>query len=132
MIEKINKIPRADNQIANSDKDHLWEIHIKDELVVNSTKEISQILLENLQVAQKAINIYEDYTFLLDRQKHVDEFIAKTPKNREEYVAEINIYLDTIDKIKKKAPYEIRINMFLIKCHELNNRLIKMCEDFIE
>jgi hypothetical protein len=67
MIEKINKIPRADNQIANSDKDHLWEIHLKDELVVNSTTEISQILLENLQVAQQAIHIYDDFTKMLDR-----------------------------------------------------------------
>lgn len=132
MIEKINKIPRADNQIANSDKDHLWEIHLKDELVVNSTTEVSQILLENLQIATMATEIYKPYNEFIDRTAHLETFKAVTPKKREDYEAEIKLYADTIRDIKKNAPYEIRINMFLIQCHDLNNKLIEKCEDYIE
>ena len=48
MVKAIDNIPRADTQIANSDKTHLWEIRQDDEIVVNAKTEISQILLENL------------------------------------------------------------------------------------
>lgn len=40
--------------------------------------------------------------------------------------------MDTIAKIKSEAPYEIRMSMFLIQCHELNNTLIHECEQLIK
>lgn len=48
MVKAIDNIPRADTQIANSDKTHLWEIRQDDEIVVNAKQEITQILLDNL------------------------------------------------------------------------------------
>ena len=41
MVKAIDNIPRADTQIANSDKTHLWEIRQDDEIVVNAKTEIS-------------------------------------------------------------------------------------------
>ena len=62
----------------------------------------------------------------------MDAFKAKTPKVRQEYEDEIKLYHDTIKDIKKRAPYEIRVNMFLIQCHDLNNKLIEKCEEYVE
>jgi len=42
------------------------------------------------------------------------------------------MYQETIAKIKAEAPYEIRMSMFLIQCHELNNTLIHKCEQLID
>lgn len=81
MIERINNIPRADNQIANSDKTHLWDVDQQDIVVRNAQDEISQILLENLKVTAKAVNVYDEYLFLLKEQDRVETFLAKSPKN---------------------------------------------------
>ena len=41
------------------------------------------------------------------------------------------MYHDTINKIRNEMPYEIRMNMFLIRCNELNNYLCDLCEELI-
>lgn len=48
MVKAIDNIPRADTQIANGDKLHLWEIRQDDEIVLNAKAEIESILLKNL------------------------------------------------------------------------------------
>ena len=40
MVERINSIPRADTQIANSEKTHLWDIKLEDEIVINAKEEV--------------------------------------------------------------------------------------------
>ena len=132
MVKAIDNIPRADTQIANSDKTHLWEIRQDDEMVVNAKAEISQILLENLQIAAKSVNVYDQYLFLLKEPEKVKEFCSNPKRNRDEYIARIQVYIDTIRKIKNEAPYEIRMSMFLIQCHDLNNRLIHECNKLID
>ena len=99
MVERINQIPRADTQIANSDKTHLWDIKINDELVLNAEEEIKQILLENLKVASKAINVYDEFRFLLDEDNRIDKFLDQSTPDRTAYTAEIQKYQDTITKI---------------------------------
>lgn len=132
MVKAIDQIPRADGQIANSDKTHLWEIRQDDEIVVNAKTEISQILVENLQIAQQAVRVYDEYLFILQEPEKVAEFTSQPNRNQQAYIERIQVYLDTIKKIKQEAPYEIRMSMFLIQCHELNNRLIHECEKLIE
>ena len=121
MVERINSIPRADTQIANSEKTHLWDIKLDDEIVLNAKKEVETILFENLQVAQKAINVYDEYKFLLEEDSRIEKFLESTNEpTREAYVAEIQKYFDTIQHIQENAPFEIRLSMFLVECNELN------------
>ena len=124
MVERINSIPRADTQIANSDKTHLWDIKLEDEIVLKAKEEVQQILLENLQAATKAINVYDEYKFLLDEDQRMDKFLETTTPNREVYTAEIQKYFDTIKKIEETAPFEIRLSIFLVETNELNQRFI--------
>lgn len=42
------------------------------------------------------------------------------------------MYQATISEIRENMPYEIRMNMFLIQCGEINNALCEQCEDLIE
>ena len=81
MVKAIDNIPRADTQIANSDKTHLWEIRQDDEIVVNAKQEITQILLDNLQIAAKAVNIYDEYLFLMKEQEEVKAFCDRKERN---------------------------------------------------
>jgi hypothetical protein len=69
---------------------------------------------------------------LLQEDTRIDAFLAKKPPQRAEYLAEIHRYQETIARIRKVAPYEIRMSMFLVECNELNERLIEMCENLIK
>ena len=42
MVDRINSIPRADTQIANSSKTHLWDFERKDIVVLKAKEEIKQ------------------------------------------------------------------------------------------
>lgn len=48
MVKAIDNIPRADTQITNPEKTHLWEIEKDDEIVIQAKDEINKILKENL------------------------------------------------------------------------------------
>lgn len=50
---------------------------------------------------------------------------------REELQAEIDKYEGTIYKIREEMPYEIRMNMFHIKCSDINNLLVEELEQLI-
>ena len=55
MVERINNIPRADTQIANSSTTKLWEFSSKDIVIEKAKVEISSILNDNITVTSKAI-----------------------------------------------------------------------------
>lgn len=65
--------------------------------------------------------------------------MKKEPFNREEFQAEIDKYQETIAQIRGERPevtqgmpYEIRMNMFLIKCSDINNALCDDCEELMK
>lgn len=132
MVEKINAIPRADTQIANNDKTHLWYISTEDEIVKNAEHIIKQIVDENLQATAKCINVYDEFLFLLQEDQKIDAFLNKKPFKREEFIEQIERFKSTILKIRNQAPFEIRMSMFLVECNELNEYLVKLCKNLIE
>jgi hypothetical protein len=46
--------------------------------------------------------------------------LKKEPFNRDEFQAEIDKYKATILKIRDEMPFEIRTNMFLLICSDIN------------
>jgi len=42
------------------------------------------------------------------------------------------MYQATIHEIRETMPFEIRMNMFLIKCGDINNTLCDECEELID
>lgn len=44
--------------------------------MVNAKSEISQILVENLQIAQQAVRVYDEYLFILQEPEKVAEFTS--------------------------------------------------------
>lgn len=51
---------------------------------------------------------------------------------REDFVREIERYQSTIKEIRTTMPFEIRMNMFLIDCADLNNRLCSELEELVD
>jgi hypothetical protein len=84
-----------------------------------------------LEVVEEALHIYDDFLFLLTEKERIDEFLKKEPYDRDEFQAEIDRYHVMIKRIRDEMPFEIRMNMFLVQCSEINNQLCERCEELI-
>ena len=67
-----------------------------------------------MTIVKQALNIYDDFVFILNEKERIDEFLKKEPFDRDEFQAEIDKYHKTIKDIRDNMPFEIRMNMFLI------------------
>jgi hypothetical protein len=136
IVQQSSNLPRPENTIARSDKMHLWDIQVDDELVSKAKSKISQTLDENLKIVQKAVNVYDEYLWILQEKQRVTEFISNSDKensyDKNEFQGLIDKFKDTIEKIREEMPFEIRMNMFLIKCSDINNALCEECETIID
>ena len=75
--------------------------------------------------------MYDEFLFLLQEDQRIENFLNKKPYKKEEFVAEIERFKSTIAKIRKVAPFEIRMSMFLVECSDLNENLVVICKNMI-
>jgi hypothetical protein len=133
IVKQSEHIPRPENTIARSEKLHLWHVPDEDELVKNAKLEIMEILEKNMAVVEKALHVYDDYLFILKEKQRVETFLSDSSKfKREDFGAEIAKYEQTMKKIRDSMPRELRMNMFMIDCSELNAKLCQECDSLID
>lgn len=111
---------------------HLWDVSVEDDIVKKAENEIDEILEVNLNIAEKSLGVYDEFAFLLKEKPRVEAFLAEENHTREDTMAEVQKYEDMIVRIRNEMPTEIRLNMFLVQCQELNKRLAQECEDLIK
>ena len=75
------------------------------------TNEIEEILDQNLEIISKALETYEQYGFLLKEVEKVKDFIDTIGRKREEYLQEIQKYLNLYNEIENSLPFFIRMNL---------------------
>lgn len=133
IVNQSQNLPRPENTIARSDKMHLWGVEKDDEIVQIATAKISETIKENLDVVKLALEVYNDYLFILKEEDRIDELIKAptTTFEREKFQAEIDMYEATILKIRSEMPFEIRMNMFLVQCKDINTQLCDKCEELM-
>jgi hypothetical protein len=78
------------------------------------------------------LNVYDKYLFILQEKERIEAFLQKEPFAIPEFIAEILTYNQTIIKIREEMPFEIRMNMFLIRCGDINTLLCEECENLID
>ena len=76
IVQASQNLPRPENTIARAEKMHLWEVPIEDDIVKNAESKIEDILVGNIDAAEKAVNVYDEYLFILTEDKKVEEYIA--------------------------------------------------------
>ena len=74
-ISVSHSFPRAELNIARSDKTQLWPVTLEDELVQSRFKEIEAIIQNNLNAVANVVNIFEKYNFLLVSFYHYNDMI---------------------------------------------------------
>jgi hypothetical protein len=133
IVQQSSNLPRPENTIARSDKMHLWDVQVDDELVTKAKAKITETLSENLEIVSKAVNVYDSYLWILGERQRVTDFINNEENyDKNEFQALIDKFKDTIVQIRDEMPFEIRMNMFLIKCGDINNLLCDECEEIID
>ncbi len=132
IVNQSSNLPRPENTIARSDKMHLWEVLIEDDLVRNAQNEIHEILEKNIDTVEEALKVYDKYLFILKEKARIEQLLNEGPYKREVFTKEILRYEETIRDIRMNMPYEIRMNMFLIDCVDLNNKLVSELEELID
>jgi len=66
IIKQSQNLPRPENIIGGrSEKNHLWDVSLDDELAKYAVKEVEEILEGNLNVVEKVLAVYDDYLFIL-------------------------------------------------------------------
>ena len=85
IVKQSCNLPRPENTIARSDKMHLWDVQIDDEIVIKAKEKISETLRENLEVVSLAANVYDEFLFILRERERIEAFINKEPITREEF-----------------------------------------------
>ena len=133
IVKQSEHIPRPENTIARSEKLHLWHVPEDDELVRNAKIEIMEILQKNMAAVEKALHVYDDYLFILKERQRVELFLSDSSKfKREDFATEIARYESTMRKIRDTMPKELRMNMFMIDCTDLNKKLCDECDSLVE
>ena len=139
IVKQSEHIPRPENGISTSKdkdkKDHLWPVPQDeiDGLVSRAKSEISEILEQNMSVVEKALHVYDDYTFILKERAKVELFLSDPLKfEKVDFATEISRYDSTMKKIRDTMPKELRMNMFMIDCTDLNARLCSECDLLVE
>lgn len=86
-------------------------------MVKKAEMKIEEILKENLNVVEQALDVYADYIFILSEQSKLEAYLEDPkPKSIQDYETKIHFYIDTINKIWDHLPFEIRMNMILLDC----------------
>lgn len=85
IVKRSQNLPRPENTIARSDKMHLWDVKIDDELVIKAKDKISETLKENLETVKLAVNIYDDYLFILQEKARIEEYLKQETFSREDF-----------------------------------------------
>lgn len=123
IVKQSHNLPRPENTIARGDKMHLWTVPDDDEVAEDAKRTVSVIIEENRKVVEQALHVYDDYMWILTEGDRVKEFVKIEPKVRKDYQAQVDKYKQTIEEIRLKMPFELRMNMFLIECKDLNDML---------
>ena len=62
---------------------HLWDVKIDDELVIKAKEKISETLKENLETVKLAVNIYDDFLFILKEKERIEKYLQNEEFTRE-------------------------------------------------
>ena len=93
------------------------------------TNEIEQILDDNLEVIEKALEIFDQYAFLLKENEKIKEFIESVGRKREEYEKEFQKYSSLYLEIEEKMPFYVRMNLVQIDGVEIKKKFLQICID---
>lgn len=131
IIIQAHNIPRAESTICPGENKMIWKVLPDDRIDVIITQEISGIIKENFNVALQSLKLFSEYESILTEKIRLAKFIANKANTRDDYRELLAKYYKKRQDIITNLPCELRMNMFLVDCREINNKLINECNSHI-
>eukprot|EP00931_Biecheleriopsis_adriatica_P059471 TRINITY_DN3558_c0_g2_i1.p1 TRINITY_DN3558_c0_g2~~TRINITY_DN3558_c0_g2_i1.p1 ORF type:complete len:4446 (+),score=1220.06 TRINITY_DN3558_c0_g2_i1:273-13340(+) len=129
----LKEFPRPDTKLREvmSGRTYLWEVREDEDHIKAGFNRIEQIVRMNLQNAEKTLELYEPFLFLLDEEDRVTTFLEDASKTREHYIEYVQHLLDTIENLHTTCPNLIRMQLMRVDALEVNRKLEQNARDCI-
>ena len=88
-----------------------------------ATRRLEEIVDMNLTNVEKAQKLYAPYLHLLKEDERIRGFTAVLSHTRENYLEQVNRLTAVEDEIRKTCPQQVRLQMVVVDCHEINETL---------
>lgn len=109
----------------------LWEVKEDEDHIRAGYLRIDQIIRMNLSNAEKVLELYQKYLFLLDEHDRVMEFFEDQSKSREDYVEYIEHIRSTLDELQERCPNTLMMQMVQVDAGEVNRKLLQCGQDCV-
>ena len=76
IIETTQNFQRPENGLARSEKNFIWAVPFEDLLVQEIYNDIEQVIDANVRIVQQVLEIYNQYSYLLQESEKVQKFIG--------------------------------------------------------
>eukprot|EP00971_Amphidinium_carterae_P281335 5585678-Amphidinium_carterae.1 len=130
----LREFPRPDMKLgkAGNGRSLIWEVR-EDEAHIHAGYERIKLTVQtNLLNAQKVLELYTPFLFLLDEEQRVTLFAEDTTKERKDYIDYINHLRQTIDNLTEACPPQIRMQMMRVDGSDMNRKLTQCAMDCID
>lgn len=128
VVETSFNIPRPENSWSRSDKNCLSKVPLDDQVVVELTVEIDEIIEGNIRNIENVVKIYNEYAFLLREMDKVHDFCS-LKHERKDFQSEILKYQKLIDEVNRNVPFFVRMNMILIDGLDVKKNFLNILEE---
>lgn len=127
-VEISENVPLPQNTMARVSDTSLCKINDKeDEIVTEIRRYVDKVVSDNVANIDKVLEIFADYEKLLTDTESLNAQL-KTKPPLKEYEKLVLKYRTLESEIENKIPFEIYMNMALIDCREIRNRLVEKCK----
>ena len=131
IVKQSCSLPRGENSFNPGENQQLWKVSMDDVLVRGALETVDDVIKDNLQVVKQVLSLYSKYEYILTEKNKLAVFLNDPTKTRDDYQDYITKYSKQKDDIINNLPCEVRMNMFLVDCKDINEKLIKECNELI-
>jgi hypothetical protein len=130
IVEASRGIEKVDNVFDKDRRGYLWQLDMYDKEVDKYVRDIEDILEENRRNNQKVLELYEPFEFVLSENERLESFKLESP-SREQIREKITFYEQRLNMLIEEMPNIIYMNMILINCKDINQKLKSLLEKYI-
>ncbi|CAE8599050.1 unnamed protein product, partial [Polarella glacialis] len=108
---------------------NLWDVSLDERHVKHAEELVAETVRLNLANLEQTLGIYDDFKHLLVEVARVRKLSENVTLTREDYMREVEKLRATEHAIRTHCASEIRLQMVLIDCSEINETLCQKADE---
>jgi hypothetical protein len=111
-------------------KYHLWEVSADDKEVKELYTDIDDVIVSNLKMVEKVIELYEPFNFVISEKQELEKF-KKSEPTRQQIKTKITFYEQSLKHLTENMPNILYMNMIMVNCTDINTWLRDSLYEYI-